>query len=216
MLRATAEVLVPHEESMPLGASISQLGELVVESVPPAASSLERRKLLHRKLVGIAKSGDARAVAMCHPLADQKEFLVVSVDHSEDRPMTFLYRREKERGRERVALESIVQRAAAYTFFGFVDLVSAERLVPGNWVKEPGGAPDSVLYYQNNTFKRERQEGLWAVEEGDFYTNLLEFVEGAKTPSRLARIISISLEHVLLGEVSSRAIIHCGYRRADG
>ena len=216
MLRATAEGLVSDEESLTLGASISPRGELVVEHVPPAASSLERRKLLHRKLVGIAKSGQARAVAMCHSLADQKAFLVVSVDHFEDRPRTFLFRIEKEKGREHISLEPIEQ-IAAYTFFRFVDGPTAEQLLPGHWVKETerGRVPDSVIYHQDNSFKRERQAGRWAANEGDFFTNLLEFIDGSETPSRLARIISISPERVLLRDLTPRALVPCVYTRVD-
>jgi len=106
----------------------------------------------------------------------------------------------------------------AFFFFDFVDVPSAERLLPGHWVKETerGGEPDSVVYYPDNSFERQRQAGLWSADEGDFYTNLLEFAGGSNTPSRLARIISISPERVLLNEVSSRAVISQAYRREEG
>ena len=216
MLRQTAESLIAEGAFMPLGASISQRGEFVVEYVPPAASSLETRKALHRKLVEIAKSGQARAVAICHSLAAQTgAFLIVSVDHAQAEPVTFLFPIQSEGGREHIATEPIVQQAA-YTFFGFVDVSTAQRLLLGTWVKDSGqeAGRDTITYHPNNVFQRAGQTGFWAVDEGDFYTNLIEFLQGASTPQRVARIINITPERVVLHEVSAGVVTASAYRRS--
>ena len=214
-LRKTAEGLVAEGAFMPLGASISQRGELVVEYVAPTVSGFETRKALHRKLVEIAKSGQARAVAICHSLENQMgAFLVVSADHAQDRPVTFLFPIEQEDGRERISTEPIVQ-AAAYTFFDFVDVATAQRLLPGKWVRESEqGAADAITYHPNNSFERAEQMGLWAVDEGDFYTNLIEFIQGSSSPTRIARIIHISPERAVLHEVFSGVVTASVYRRS--
>lgn len=216
MLRKTAEGLISDGAFMPLGASISQRGEFVVEYVPPAASGFETRKALHRKLVGIAKSGQARAVAICHSLENQMgAFLVLSVDHAQDKPVTFLFPIQRVGGRDRISSEPIVQQAA-YTFFGFVDAPTVRRLLPGKWLKEAGqgAATDVVTYHQNNSLQREGQAGFWAVDEGDFFTNLIEFIQGSSSPTRVARIINISPERVVLNEVSSGVVTASVYRRS--
>jgi hypothetical protein len=211
-LRDTAVDLIVKGAFLPIGASISRNGEFVVEYVPPAATSLETRKALHRKLVDIARSGQARAVAICHSLAARTgAFLVVSVDHCEDEPVTILFSIEQENGRDQVGTKPIAQRAA-YSFFDFVDVPTAQRMLPGTWVAERE-QDDRVTYHPNNGLERKGQAGFWGVEEEDFYTNLVEFAGGSSAPSRVSRIIRVSPERLVLNEVSSGLVTETAYRR---
>jgi hypothetical protein len=234
-LHEIAQGLIAQDAFLPFGASISQGGEFVLEYVPPAASGLETRKAVHRKLVQIARSGQARAVAICHSLDNPAgAYLVTSVDHAQDKPVTYLFPIQEVDGREQIAAQPIVQQAA-YTFFGFVDVPAAQRMLPGKWVQEArqGVEPDEVTYDAKNTLQRARplgveplgtelpgtghtdarQTGLWAVDEGDFYTNLVEFEQGSGSPTRVARIIELTKERLVLHEVSSGVVTASVYRR---
>jgi hypothetical protein len=219
-LREIAAGLIARDAFYPFGASISQGGQFVLEYVPPAASGLETRKAVHRKLVQIARSGQARAVGICHSLDNPAgAYLVISVDHAQDKPATYLFPIQEVDGREQIAAQPIVQQAA-YTFFGFVDVPAAQRMLPGKWVQEArqGSAPDEVTYGAKSDFHRAGpdgpgQTGLWAVDEGDFYTNLVEFEQGSGSPTRVARIIELTKERMVLHEVSSGVVTASVYRR---
>ena len=133
--------------------------------------------------------------------------------------MTYLFPIQGVNGREQVSAQPIVQQAA-YTFFSFVDVPTAQQMLPGKWVQEAwqGVAPDEVTYGAKNILQRSGlgagQTGLWTVEESDFYTNLIEFEQGSGSPMRVARIIELTKERIVLHEVSSGVVIASVYRRS--
>jgi hypothetical protein len=213
-----ASGMLPQGGFQPIGASITNDGTFQVEYVPSGGGGMDSRKRLHRILVRTAKSGQARAVAICHSLENQMgSFLVLCADHVQAQPVTFLVPLSDTADGVRVSGKPMVQRAA-YTFFKFIDPASADRLLPGRWFKESGGEdrPGEITYHTDRTYRAAGEQGQWRVEEGGFFTNLVEVpAERGAGRQRVSRMVSLDEHRLELNEVVGGLVVGVVYTRSQ-
>jgi hypothetical protein len=215
MLHRMVQKMIADRAFQPLGVSMLQDSTVALEYLPgnPGETAFDLRKRLHRKLVEIARSGQAKAVALCHSLETaQGAYVVMSLDHIADKPITFLFPIEATTGGENLSTKPVVQNAA-YVFFKFVDAQTAWQWLQGRWIRASGeSGPEDMIYWGNGAFQTPHLTGQWGLQEGDFFTTV---IEASQTPPyrREARIIALDGQRLELQEAVGGLAVQTVYTR---
>ncbi len=215
-LQDIARKLIAKKAFFPTGASLEKNGTLILEYIPPAENLFETRKLLHGKLVQIARSGKVSAVGLCHSLENPQigAAIVVSVDHTEVPPLTLIIPIEVDSAGETKFRGEPMFQQAAYSFFRYVDADEAKRLILGDWKQENPveGPPGEYTFSADGSFDSTSEKGVWIVEKGDFFSMLLE---QRKSGTRQRRIVEMTPSRILLQEVVSGMVRQEEYRKTS-
>ncbi|MEW6130413.1 MAG: hypothetical protein AB1757_25490 [Acidobacteriota bacterium] len=216
VLHRLAQKMVAEKMFQPLGASLSLQGAVTFEYLPPLENepAFDFRKRLHRKLIEIARSGQAKAVGICHSLQTaQGAYVVISLDHAADKPITFLFAIESTAEGDTLSSKPVVQNAA-YVFFKFVDAQIAWRWLQGRWLRESGqNGPEDMIYWGNGVFQTPHLTGQWGVQDGDFFTTVIEVAQAPQAYRREARIIALDANRLELQESIGGMAVQTVYRR---
>lgn len=216
MLHRMAQKLIAEKAFQPMGASMAHDGTITFEYLPanPGETTFDLRKRMHRKLVEIARSGQAKTVGLCHSLETaQGAYVVISLDHIADKPLTFLFAIESTAEGEKVSTKPAVQNAA-YVFFKFVDAQTAWQWLQGRWIRESGQrGPEDMIYWGNGVFQTPHLTGQWGLQDGDFFTTVVEAAQAPVAYRREARIIALDGYRLELQEAVDGMAVQTVYTR---
>ena len=216
-LQNMARQLIAKKAFFPTGGSLGNDGTLVLEYVQTDANAFETRKMLHAKLVQIARSGQALAVGLCHSLENPQlgTAIVISVDHIEASPATLIIPVDIDpSGEVQVRGEPMFQQAA-YSFFRYVNAAEAQQFMVGTWkLKESQDVSSTEFKYSSDgTSASPAGKSTWKIVKGDFFSMLQE---NSPNGPRERRIVEMSASRVFLQEVVSGMVRQEEYSKIPG